>query len=222
MRAFDTLTEQELVALSEEDIQRYIDYACAENGVPLLPALIPEPPSNPVPETDEIAYAVGRSYSTDIVCLKSSDAQELADFLNRIQTVELQYVPGPTTDRVIDVRRGPYVVTPTPCYSAALGATIRPALADAERAKKVYDAAKKDYDRAVAEREGTASEIRDKVSDAWEVHNRRESRRRDFARYLQLADGKQDIAARFLLNAHHDSRELLPELYPVEAEVVAG
>lgn len=217
MKTFDSLTEQELVALTDDEIQRYIDYACAEHGVPLLPAMLPEPPKVEPPAQDAVVYAVGRAYSTDVVCMKSDDAQRLADLLNSIPTCSLGYVSGPSYEKKIEPQRGPYLVMPTPCYSAELAATIAPTLASAERAKNVYDAAKKDYDRAVNERGAFASEIREKVEEAWATHRRREDRRRDYARYLELADGNADIAARFLQNAHRDAIDLLPELFATQA-----
>lgn len=216
MKSFETLTEQELVALTEDEIQRYIDYACAENGVPLLPSLPPAP--EPVSyEPDAKVYSVGHW----LHFLHAEQAARVMEAISEAAPIEMDYltVPSGVTSHAISKRR-PTVqdVTVQLAFSAERAAELKEAMAGQKRAEDVYEKAKKEYDRAVSEREAYASDVRDAVAAAWEKHNRRESLRRSYERYLSLADGNAEIAARFLANAHRDAQVLLPELFVFAAE----
>lgn len=211
MKIFDSLTEQELVALTDEQIQRYIDYACAENGVPLLPSMVQPPPVVNF-EADVKIYTVGHHLHFATM----EEATRVADAIQANNPIELDYLSTPSgaPSHAVSRRRSTSEsVTVQDAFSAERAAALKDDMAGAQKAEAVYQAAKKEYDRAVNERESYADDIRGKVADAWETHNRRESRRRDFERYLQLADGNREIAARFLANAHRDAQDLLPELF---------
>lgn len=211
MKAFDSLTESELVALTDDDIQRYIDYACAENGVPLLPSLPPAPLAVSY-EPDVKVYSVGHW----LHFLSAEQAARVMEAISEAAPVELDYlsVPSGVPSHAISNRR-PSVQTVTVdlAFSAARAAELKDALSGQKRAEDVYEKAKKDYDRAVSERESYAAEIREAVETAWGTHRRRESLRHDYERYLSLADGNAEIAARFLANANKDARQLLPDLF---------
>jgi hypothetical protein len=213
MKPFDSLAEQELVALSEDEIQRYIDYACAENGVPLLPSLPPAPV--------EVSYTPDAQVFTIGHWLHFRHPEQAArvlEAINEAAPVETSYISTPShiTSTVLTARRSSFSITTTEAFTAEQAESIKSQLAEAKRQEDVYAKAKKAYDSAVSERESYASEIREKVGAAWEMHHARESRRRDYDRYLQLADGNAQIAARFLVNAHRDARTLLPELFAFE------
>jgi hypothetical protein len=210
MKQFDSLTEQELVALSEDEVQRYIDYACAENGVPLLPSLPPAPVEvNCMP--DVTVYSLGHwlHFAT------AEDASRALDAIVASKPIETTYisVPSRVTSTVIAKGKPNLAITSAEAFSADKAEGIKGQLAEAKRQEDVYAKAKKSYDAAVSEREAYASEIRDKVSAAWETHHRREGLRRDYERYLSLADGDTRIAARFLGSANRDAQALLPDLF---------
>lgn len=211
MKPFDTLTEQELVALTEDEIQRYIDYACAENGVPLLPSLPPTPVTVSY-EPDAKLYSVGHW----LHFRHPEQAARVLEAIREAAPVETDYLstPSGTTSTAISARRSSSLtITSEEAFSPERAESIKSELAEAKRQEDVYNKAKKAYDAAVSERDSYASEILDKVSTAWETHHRREGLRRDYERYLSLADGNREIAARFLANAHADARQLLPDLF---------
>lgn len=219
MKAFTNLTEQELVALTEEDIRRYIDYACAENGVPLLPALPPEPPVVAF-EPDAKVYSVGHYLHFTSV----EDATRVMEAIKSSRLIDTDYLSTPAhiTSLAIANRQPRIAIDVQDAFSQDKAAAIKRDLADAKIAQDIYDRAKKDYDGAVNDRQAYESDIRDAVAAAWDTHRKRESRRADYERYLSLADGNKQIAARFLDNAHRDARVLLPDLFIVEAECVSA
>lgn len=218
MKAFNSLNEQELVALTEDEIQRYIDYACAENGVPLLPSLPPSPVAVSY-EPDLKVYSVGHW----LHFLHPEQAARVLEAISEAAPIEIDYLSTPTgvTSHAISKRRPSLgSVSVEEAFSAERAQTIKAELAEAKRQEDVYAKAQKAYDSAVSERDFYAGEIRVKVEAAWETHHRRESLRRDYERYLSLADGNAEIAARFLANAHRDAQKLLPDLFVFTAEAL--
>lgn len=222
MKRFTDLAEAELTALSEDDIARYIDYACAENGVALLPALPPEP--KPVDyEPDAKVYQLGYHWNF----ATAEDAARVLDAIkasNMIATTYLSTPSGITSTALTNRREALPGITVNDAFSAERAAQLKDELAGAKIAEDIYAKAKKEYDSAVAERDAYASEIREKVERAWETRHRREQRQRDYERYLDLADGNREIALRFLTRAHSDTQALLPDLFVSKdvGEVVAS
>lgn len=218
MKPFKSLSEQELVALTDDDIQRYIDYACAEDGVPLLPALPPAPEAVNF-EPDTKVYSVGHF----LHFLSAEQAARVMEAISEAAPVEMDYlsVPSGVPSHAISTRRASgQTVTVEMAFSAERAAQLKDALAGQKRAEDIYDKAKKAYDRAVNERESIASEIHDAIGEAWEKRRRREALRRDYERYLSLADNNAEIAARFLANANRDAQALLPELFTFAVELL--
>lgn len=217
MKTFETLTEQELVSLSEDEIQRYIDYACAENGVPLLPTLPPEPVSvNYIPDAQVFTIGHWLHFRT------AEEAGRVLEAITASNPIETSYfsTPSHVPSTVLTTRRPSFGVTTTEAFTAEKADAIKGQLAEAKRQEDVYAKAKKEYDRAISEREAYASDVREAVAAAWEKHHRREALRRDYERYLSLADGNTVVAAKFLAHANRDAQTLLPELFLFSAEAL--
>lgn len=206
-KAFDQLTEAELVALSENDIQRYIDLACAEDGVALLPELPEKPPTKAVPD-DLTVYEVAGMLFFD-----AGEANEVAAAINLARTrVLAKYISGPSYRRTVEPAVDPVNVTSLQILRPETAAQMRALIEAHEAEVKRYNELKTAHDKITRARESHANAIRSKVEDAWSLHRRREQRGRDYARYLELAEGNQAVAMRFLDKAYSDARELLAEL----------
>ncbi len=83
MKAFDTLTDEELLALTDEQIQRYIDIECCEEGVPLEDeAALGEKPKVDYPAPTIVGYKVG-----DLIFLDEGDAKIVAS----LETMRVDY-----------------------------------------------------------------------------------------------------------------------------------
>tara|TARA_R110000803_G_scaffold75124_5_gene139433 strand:- start:6093 stop:6815 length:723 start_codon:yes stop_codon:yes gene_type:complete len=96
MKKLSELTDRELVALTEEEIQRFIAVERMEAGVakPVPPVLqdVPE-----VPEPSHVYHCVKRGY-TDIVLLESaSDAAEVVSLLSKMKVFSEDYTYGVTS-----------------------------------------------------------------------------------------------------------------------------
>lgn len=211
-KPFDSLTHEELISLSDAEVNFYIDRECAEQGVPLLP---PSPPVSPdiqiVPKT-VAHYAVA-----GVRFLAESDARAVQAVINSAKSRRtLQYLgtyrwsdpqhDAPDTDEV--------QVTMDMVFDADGAARFKMETDQKADKKAAYDAAKKVYDQALTGRDNVAKGIRSTISSAWRLESRRQSLMSEYERYLPLANGDAVVAKRFLQRAHGDAREVLPDLFP--------
>ena len=211
MRKLEELTTDEIVALSDDDVERYIDLACAESGVPLLPPM-PMPPDKPDAEPDGVVYAVG-----GIRFFEREDAQRVVDIANDLRRADEAYAPGAGwRHKIVTAKDDPETVETVKVWTPTGWDRNRNAIQKYDDAHATYDAENKEYQAAVKAR-GEASEwVRRTVSGAYAEHMRRQRLERDYARYLDIADGNEVVAARFLREAHSDAEEVLPHLYRAE------
>lgn len=209
-KAFSELTESELVNLSSEDVTRYIDLACAEEGIGLLPPRPVEPTKENVAD-DLDAYQVGSS--VDLVFLDAGDAAHVAAAINATRTRGFgEYVSGPSYRRKFHKLSDSVTVTSIRLLSADRLATMGDRLAAYEAEQKAYTADLAEFERTLKARQNVGSSIHSDLEKAHRTYSLRERRRGEYARYLELADGNAAVATRFLLRAFPDARELMPEL----------
>lgn len=210
MKPFDELTEPEVLALNDEQIDYYIDRECAEQGVTLVPPSPPQPPTKPAPENDVTAYQIAGILVTDM-----SEAQRLRDCIAGLKTRGGDGYSYPTYRHYFKAEdtSEPIAITPISMMSEARVVANKTALDEHEAQKKVYDKANEDYQKAVTGRDRVARAIRERLSEVREKDWRRQELQALYDRYLPLANGDRTIAARFLRKAHHDAPEFLPNLF---------
>lgn len=205
MKAFHELTADEVLALDETRIAYYVDLACAEAGVPLLP---PDPGSRPAAAKagkDVTAYAIDDVYFAD-----AGDAAKVAGLVNSLPRLSVRYVSGPGYERVAEKTSAPVVVKPEAYYTpetwGALGALVNAA-----------NLAQKDHDKAVAERseisrkrDDASSSVRERIDEIRDERREFERYSAEFSRYLELANGDAEVAGRFLAKARPAWAKYLP------------
>lgn len=207
MRAFDDLSQHELTELTDDQIRRYIDIACAEEGIALLPDP-PTPPSNVIAE-DKTCYSVG-----DLMFEAQDVAQRVADFVNaQPGRGTTEYISGPSYRRAWKRELDPIEVGRVALFSPERAGGLKAEIEAGDRAKKAYEDAKRAYDQAAHARGNVARHIRTTIEEAWDRRRRINFLREAHERYLQLAEGNRTIAARFLAKAYADARELVPEAF---------
>lgn len=208
MKPFNDLSRQELTELTHEDIERYIDLACAEAGVALLLKEPPTPPTKIIAE-DMTVFGVG-----DLLFQSDDVARAVADFVNGCTgRGELKYLSAPSYRKVWEPATDRVDVSRVVAFSPERAASLRAEIEQAERAKKAYDDDKRRYDEVAHERAAIAREISTAIEDAWSHRRRVEELQRAYARYVELAEGNRLIAARFFEKAYHDARDKVPEAF---------
>lgn len=205
MKTFDELATEEILALTDSEIERYINLECARSGVPLLP---PEPgpgPEKPTTEKDVTLYAVG-----SFEFREQEAALRIADAINAERPVATKYASGPSYQRIIDGPADAASVTANTYYSCERWAEVGSELLAYEEAHRRWEAERDEYTKAVKARDGAAEWIWNRIG---EVREEERQRRRTVAlleRYVELADGDEAVARKFLLDVEPEAAKYLP------------
>jgi hypothetical protein len=203
MKTFWDLTKDEIVGLTSDQIARYIDIDCAEQGVSLLPDL-PPAPIYEKPAKDCVVYSVDNfDVSTP------EEANVILDALGKVRLLKLDYDYGNYSDQYISDTRNVDVpdVKKVQVYSAKLYNSIRNDLKSYSEKKNAYEREQKEYSKILSERSRISDAIWNKYNEVTEEFQNREYMKKEFAKYLDLADGDKEIAMRFFDKAYADKLE---------------
>ena len=212
MTRFHDLTDAEVLALTDEQIEYHIEYECADSGAGLLP---PDPgpaPEKPKDMKDFTVYVVG-----DMTFDTQEAALDVATAANRHSRFEKQYVSGPSYEQYVTRADSDVEVRAVRVYSAGGWDAAKALVNKYDADKKVWDGAVREFNRIAEARSQATGWIRERVD---EVHAEERERVRvgeQFARYVELADGDETIARRFLLKARPDADKYLPPVSPEAA-----
>jgi hypothetical protein len=208
MRAFEDLSHEEILGLGEGEIERYCNLACAQEGAPLLPPEPGEKPEKPTHEPDVEVYEAGGEY------LRSQEAAlAVADAINKGGPLSWDYAPGGDYNqrRIKGAKDDARTVKGARFYSVAKWEEIKGEMLAYSEAKKRWEEEKKEYDEAVEARSRVTEWIWEKIAEVREAERQRERFAALLTRYLDLADGDEAVARKFLLDAHPEAEEFLPK-----------
>ena len=212
MKRYNEMTDAELLELTNEQIATLIDYECALDGVPMLP---PDPgpaPTLSMPPMDTKVYEV-----VGVLVMDSEHAGRILDAITSGPLFKTEYgsnylIPHKESDYSF-----PEIKTKS-VYSQEQWATIAPAVKEHETAKKEYDRTARDYNEGIKARKDITDAVNSAIRNASDCEYERQTLRREFARYLELAEGNKNIAMNFPTKAksymQQDHGELVQELCP--------
>lgn len=206
MKTFDELTDAEVLALTDAEIERYIDLECARAGVPLLP---PEPgpePEKPQADKDVTLYEVGGHSFRE-----QEQALRVAAAINSEHPVETKYASGPGYQRIVGGPADEATVTTSSYFSRERWDAVGAELIAYEEAKQQWERERDEYRKAVSRRNSTVEWVVDRISTVREGERQRERYANLYLRYLGLADGDEVVARKFLLDAEPEAAKYLPE-----------
>jgi hypothetical protein len=206
MRRIHDLNDDEVLALTDTQVDRFVDIECAVAGVPLLPDYPGLKPVLESPPTDQVLYSVvGVSdYFED-----KATADALAAALVGARRLD-------TT-----MKGGIRVASAVPSYRAEdLGAirTIevvsmaaydmhREAIESNAQTTRTWEAAKREYDAALSDRNQAAEDVYARVAEARDTLAMVQRLERALAEYTALAEGNGEMALRFLHNAYPEAAD---------------
>lgn len=209
MKKLDEMTREEIVALTEEEIQRIINYAYAEAGAPLPTNRPVEPKITPI-QPDRTVYSIETIYFAD-----RDEATKVADFMKKMTLVDIRYFNGPSYDKRAVKREGQEIsVHSVPVYSEEYYAKIKDTKKTNDDLTAKYKEDLDEYNKTSGIREEIRDEIMEKIHDAQRHQTRIDNARSRFEEYLELADGNRKIALNFLSKAYPyvaDYPELMTE-----------
>lgn len=223
MKTLNNLTEAELIALTEETLERLIDIECAERGIPMLPAEPMLTDEEPL-EYDCIAYTIsGYSYEFR----ERADAEAVAQLINGKPRAKYTYNGSPFYENefagwTLEERAS---VSEKAIMSASQRLATKAERLKRKKEKEEYDRLHGEFVKILNQRNEVGEEVRDRYWGALRRQRDRDEHRAHFARYLQLADGNREIAYRFFEKSYGFALTEYPELrteFSPPAEPVAA
>lgn len=207
MKTINDLTDAELVELTDEKLEVFIDRECAEKGIPLLPSE-PVPPQEPTIPYDTIAYVVAYFEFEN-----REDAEAVAAIINgkprakyefKYPHDESHFVGWSIEDRVHVTEK---TILSPPQHLATK------AMRERYKAEKdAYDKLYEEYRKILGERDDVAGEVRSRRWDALKRKHDRDRHRQNFERYVTMAEGDRAVAFRFFSSAYGSALLEYPEL----------
>lgn len=215
MNYIEDLNDEQLLALTDEDIEVFIRLECARNGAPLLPKQAPEAPAKPEVKPDIEVWEV-RGISGSYFSNKE-DADRVATLVNSLPRLEPNYLTGhyagprglqPTEDTVKLVSER--------FWSAPHYAAHRAVLEVFTRQDAEYKTAKTEYDNAHKLYKSHSESVWSRVKGARERRAYDENIRSTFAEYTALANGDEQVAFQFMLKRDWKVEDLNRVLGPIK------
>ena len=212
MKRFKEISTEELVKLTQKQIDDLVDLECAEENIRLLPVL-PQEADFDIDIPDITVYELPELQLTN-----KDDAKKVLDLMNTIKsqvTVEWRssydHRPVRKTTEILQYRESQR-------YSQELYSKIADKVTMRETAKENYNEAKKEYDEIEEQRKEIVQKVMAGINQAKLQDQRVENLKREFNRYMVLAENDRHIAWRFLEDARPKEKEDLFKLKGIIAK----
>jgi len=200
MQRIDDLEHNELIALTEEQVQRLIDIEIAHAGI--MPT---EPPERPTLEKagiikSEIAYRVGDMYFAE-----RTDAEAVAqmNILKADHDWNIGYDYKWLTIKIDSA------ISEESFYRHEDVVCVKNVLADNEAKKKDYEPKKNAYDKYLSTTSQIRSNVWAKVHTAQDLQKEIELAKKTYQKYLDLAEQDETVATNFFREAYKKREDLI-------------
>lgn len=210
MKKINEMTEQEILALSEQDIQNMIKFRMMEEGIKVI-----DKPKKP--ELFEIEPADQKVYVIPVLdgyaFTDFAEAQKVADALREAKSFRkvdydwnklgsnFKYLEK--KDRYTYNNEGDFSISEISVYSSKLYANIVDFAAQNKAMEKQVEKDMAEYDNAYAAASDITLEIRSRISEVREKHERLERLMRSFANdYYPLSNNNEEMAMKFMSKAY--------------------
>lgn len=215
MKEFNELTHEELISLTNQEIQKYIDLKIAEEGIKFVPEPdykdieIPkfnDPDSQPI---YKVRYNVGFfnekdattyiSLMKEAVCVNEKDLHgEKYHVYSEIDGWEkgrgqVEIVKASSNHKLKEYEEANALI-----------------LEEKERLKNDVV----EYNNFLSATKEIRSSINEKIQEAIKFQKRIDLAKQAWERYVKLADGNDKIASRFFNNAYKEEPEIIEKLFP--------
>lgn len=200
MKTYKDYTDDELMAMSDDELDSLIDLQCAINGVPLLPEC-PEPVNENLEPPDSEVFEVAGFFFAE-----RDSAERVMEAINREVKMSLDYDWNFSSD--IKYLNG-YSdtganITVKKVYSQELYDSQRAERAKIKQLKDIYTKRKIEYDDIMGRREESASEVFSAVRKARDERDKKILAHQRYDRYVKLANGDAALANKFFSDAYPD------------------
>lgn len=217
MKNFWDLTDEEVLALTDAEVEYYRDRECAEKGVPLLPPNPGPAPEMNLPKPDTTAYEI------DGCTFANQDDAMAHHALVRKSGIDLssKYVGreyGSDTVKIAGKKAYIFNVQPVEVYSSEQWNEIGAQFERDKAAKAEWQKRKDDFDETATKRREATEDVDSRIAEARSNSWEKERALANFNRYLALADGDDAMARKFFTNAYPEQVKWIPVQKATPAE----
>ena len=206
IKRLEDCTDEDLLNLTEAQVEDLIDLECVYESVRLLPEM-------PVKPTEEAPQADFKFYEVDTLqFVNRKDAEEIAHAAADLDRIVSRYEHGPGYSRIVtgSMKEEPNIQTKTKFSEKYLN-EVKVEKQRIEERKKEYDELKEEYDSISESRSSIINGVLAKIKEARQAGQRLIALRDESHRYLRLAMGDKEIAQRFMTDAFPDAVDLIKE-----------
>lgn len=210
MKTLKNMTELEILALSDSQVEKILKYRKAEEWIALIEK--PEEPSyEETPKKDITFYSVS---VLDRILFKSSDvAWSIAEFINSKvdeDTYISSYWSSPKRIASLSSYEKDYAnatVLSKNHYSPELCESAKQIEKRNEEKRKTYESYLEKYEIYVEEIQWLVDEVWDRVFEVRRKYTNLKKLQNDYSEYIILADKNEEIATKFLTKANSLTEE---------------
>lgn len=216
MTRISEMNDEQLLALTDDEISKLIDYECALQGVPFLP---PHPGTMPVkPDTGKkiTCYSIN-----NVIVMDMKQAVKILEAINACELFTTTYQGSDYNNQYLERLTCESYSYPKIETKEYIGAEqwdkVKADMTIYTKNKKQWDEINKAYTDALKERANITEEAYGYISDARNKRDAQDSLRSEFSRYLELAEDNPTVAMNFLVKARpitRDYPQLVEELCP--------
>lgn len=204
--SFFDLNDTQISKLDQKSIERYIDYECAVEGIPLLPEKPVPPPNLPEHEPDATTFTLPQitvatqQEANRIIALVAELKLVRTNYLGR--GYDTHYISGEERMPQLDIKR---------VFSKEMFDDIGDKLEEQKDLQSEYNRKKNEYDSADRNRRDILKRVNETLKEVKERFAKKDYLRLEWARYIDLAEGNAEIAYNFMKKVHTDL-DLHPDL----------
>lgn len=210
MKPFNTLTEDELLNLTETDVQNYIEYLCAERGIKILPPA-PVNPDNAHISKDITIYTVAGVHFTN-----NEEAAQVANYIMNCKTRCKTEYKSLTSGYTYVVEPcgvdDDLSITTEQYFSLSKFHEIQKELTLLNEAKALYTQQEKEYKEIYKARAEVSTEVLDTIQKVYKKERTFKGFCEILEKYVLLADGDYTIAFKFLTTNYAVDSDLLVKI----------
>lgn len=203
MKDLNEMSHEELLALTKEECERWIQLQMAEQGIPILQEPI-EPKYPDVPQEDMTLYT---AECLGEICFE--DRNELLSVVDALRSTKSMYrvthcyTSGfkkafPKYSSQYSSGEDAFDIKIVKSRSLNQAAAVANLVKDKKVLEERYNKEKKDYEKMVKDTESIREEIYGAIREAHSENYRKDALKAKFLQYLKLSDGNAEIALRFL------------------------
>lgn len=214
MKDWTKLNDEELAALTEEQVEFYKKLLYAENGVKILPQ--PKEPEDLIEKPDLTIYSIDGlegiySSNSYLKFTNYEDAKRVLDLLMNCKSLGYQtYNSSCGYDKMYfqSGSKGNLSINTTIVYSKEKYLEMQTQMSVFQNLKKQYEKDKKEYDINQSLAIKVTEEFMEKLNDAKNKIERRQLLCTKFYNdYLPIAENNYDVAMNFLKKAYEISKD---------------